>query len=138
MSTLNAVNVPNFMPLILAVSRSTMVAITAVGVGMAFFWALYFAFMVKKRREEAAARKAKAVAVPKKALFDELCQAHTLTPPEQSLLRDLAKSLGLTSPALLLVEPKHLQERAQQGDSNAELASTLVTKLFGDVAQLAI
>lgn len=136
MTTLHAVAVPSFIPFVLAVSRSTMVAITAVSVGMAFFWALYFAFMVKKRREQAAARKARAAAAPKKSLFDELCAAHTLTAPEQSLLRDLAKSLGLSSPALLLVEPRHLQERAQQSDG--ELASTLVSKLFGDVAQLAI
>jgi|GEM_PF-3264156 len=126
------------LPLLLAVTRSTIVAISAVGAGMAFFWALYFVLMVKKRRQEAAAKAAKAAATPKRSLFADLCQAHTLTAAEQTLLREVAKSLGLSSPALLLVEPKHLQERAQQGDAKAELASTLVTKLFGDVVQLAI
>ena len=93
--------VPTILPVVLAVSRSTIVAITAVSVGMAFFWALYFAFMVKKRREEAAAKKAKAVAAPKRSLFEDLCQTHALSGPEQALLRDLSKSLGLSSPTWL-------------------------------------
>ncbi len=128
--------IPIFVPVLLAVSRSTVVGIVAVSVGMAFFWALYFAFMVKKRREEAAARKAKSAAAPKRSLFEDLCQTHALSAPGQSLLRELSKSLGLSSPTLLLVEPKHLQARAEQGGDSAAVASKLVEKLFGDLAQL--
>ena len=121
------VTVPNFTAL-LAVSRSTLVAVVAVAAGMGFFCLLYFAFMVKKRREQVAAQKARSAAVPKKSLFEELSAAHVLTAPEQTFLRDLAKSLGLTSPALLLVEPKHLQDRASDG---SEVATQLIDKLFG-------
>jgi hypothetical protein len=88
------------------------------------------------RREEAAAKKAKSAAAPKRSLFEDLCQTHSLSVPEQALLRELSKSLGLSSPTLLLVEPKHLQARAEQGGDSAAVASKLVEKLFGDLAQL--
>lgn len=133
MSHFFLLHVPAFVPVVLGLARSTKVAIIAVVVGMAFFWALYFAVMVKKRRDLAVATKAKAAATPKRALFDDLCQSHALTHSEQSLLRELSKTLGLSSPTLLLVEPKHLQDRSQQPSKDAELAATLLNKLFGDL-----
>jgi len=42
-------------------------------------------------------------------LFRELCQAHEFTNDQQTILRDIARELQLQNPAILFIEPKHLE-----------------------------
>ncbi len=42
-------------------------------------------------------------------LFRELCKAHEFNPYQQTVLRSIAKELQIKNPAVLFVEPKHLE-----------------------------
>ena len=42
-------------------------------------------------------------------LFRELCQAHDFTNEQQTILKNIARELQLESPAVLFIEPKHLE-----------------------------
>lgn len=63
-------------------------------------------------------------------LFEQLCQAHRLDAHDTSLLTEGAKQCGLTSPAMLFVQPDHLARLSVDG-RNAAGYRQLRERLFG-------
>jgi hypothetical protein len=66
-------------------------------------------------------------------LLAELCNAHKLSRPEQSLITNLARSFGLAQPALLFVDPWPFDRAAETADLEAPRYRALREKLFGSV-----
>jgi len=66
-----------------------------------------------------------------KSLFVELCNAHHLTRPEQSLLLKAIKSLDLDEPAMVFADPRMIASLATAPGGEAEYYGHLSTKLFG-------
>ena len=52
---------------------------------------------------------------PGRALFDELADAHRLTPPERKILLTLARRENLDDPARLFVDPGYLKSWSASG-----------------------
>lgn len=65
---------------------------------------------------------------PDLALFVELAKAHALSPPEERLLRRLARREKLSNPARVFVEKRHLEAYAKS--SSDEAYRHLYQKLF--------
>jgi hypothetical protein len=66
-----------------------------------------------------------------KSLFVELCAAHKLTRPEQSLLLKATKALDLEEPAMVFADPRMIGRLATAPGGEAEYYGNLSTKLFG-------
>jgi hypothetical protein len=66
-------------------------------------------------------------------LFRELCAAHKLQRSSRRLLKRLAEARGLTSPAILFVEPEHFDEATLPANLSASAGDLrqLSERLFG-------
>jgi hypothetical protein len=75
-----------------------------------------------------------AVVGPSTSVFEELCQAHQLDPQEIACLHEAAQECGLAMPALLFVQPDHLERLAGDAMPKAGAYRQLRARLFGDLA----
>ncbi len=90
---------------------------------------------LNRKREHAVATAARPNQMDRKShpFFADKSDVLTLTEEEETLLITLTDELELTSPALLFVEPKHLQARSQDESDDSECAMMLLPKLYGKV-----
>jgi hypothetical protein len=65
------------------------------------------------------------------ALFAELCQAHALSRSDRTLLSLIAQTLGVHRPCGVFVDPRVIQQFAQNNPADAEGCADLVRRLFG-------
>lgn len=70
---------------------------------------------------------------PVTSLFDELCHIHHLDRNEIAALTDAAQECQLSSPALLFVQPTHLDRLSGDAMPKAGLFKPLREKLFGNL-----
>ncbi|MGL6226296.1 MAG: hypothetical protein ACRC10_06680 [Thermoguttaceae bacterium] len=68
-------------------------------------------------------------------LFNELCQGHQLTREQQNILRRIAKELKLSTPSLLFIDPKYLEQTLYDRvvPYPTHLLQELLMRLFGEV-----
>ena len=83
---------------------------------------------IRRRPEQAPAKAAPPLQVDQKShqFLDEMSDQVALTEDEEALLITMTEELDLTSPALLFVEPKHLQARSRDESDGAECALLLL------------
>ena len=100
--------------------------------GVACFGGAYF--VIKRKRERVLADASPPQQTGRKShqFFDEMSDRLSLTEEEETLLITLTDELELTSPALLLVEPKHLKARSQDDSEDSQCAMLLLPKLYGE------
>lgn len=70
---------------------------------------------------------------PKKAVFDELCQAHRLSSQDVVLLIDAAHECRIPSPSFLFIQPEHLDRLSDPTRPKAAVYRQLRERLFGDL-----
>jgi hypothetical protein len=70
---------------------------------------------------------------PAVSLFDELCHIHSLDRQEIAALVDAAQECQLASPAMLFVQPAHLERLGGEAMPKAGVFKPLHEKLFGNL-----
>lgn len=65
------------------------------------------------------------------ALFAELCQAHDLSRTDRALLSLISQSIDASRPCCVFLDPRIIQQFAQNNPADAENSLDLFRRLFG-------